>query len=65
LKGELGSEAPTQMDRMAMKPRSAGRRRKDQSSGSPLGLDPLGEGDAAGEPEADGIARIDKRRSAR
>ena len=35
LKGELGSEAPTQMETTARKPKSAGRRRKDQSSGSP------------------------------
>jgi hypothetical protein len=35
LKGELGNEAPTQMETTASSPRSAGRRRKDQSSGSP------------------------------
>ena len=35
LNGELGNEAPTQMERTAMKPKIAGRRRNDQSSGSP------------------------------
>src|SRR5580704_16341769 len=35
LNGELGSDAPTQMERTAMKPKIAGRRRNDQSSGSP------------------------------
>ena len=56
LNGELGSDAPTQMETTARKPKSAGRRRKDQSSGSPgLGLDALGERDAAGEAELQGV----------
>ena len=35
LNGELGSEAPRQMATMATNPKTAGRRRKRQSSGSP------------------------------
>ena len=35
LKGELGNDAPRQMERTATKPKIAGRRRNDQSSGSP------------------------------
>src|SRR5258708_33764692 len=37
LKGELGNEAPTQMETTAMNPKMAGRRRKDQSSSPSAG----------------------------